>query len=94
MTDKTTPPAGLNPRIAKALLDKLETDHDFRAQFEQSPDDALHSLGYTGSTQCLALKPGATLASPERIKAQRVKLEATLVGIQAQQCPFSDQEGG
>lgn len=94
MTDgKKNPPAGLNPRLAKTLLDKLETDHDFRAKFEQSPDDALHSLGYTGSTECLALKPGATLASPERIKTQRVKLEATLVGIQAQECPLSHQEG-
>ena len=94
MTDKKTPPAGLNPRIAKALLDKLETDHDFRAQFEQSPDKALRALGYTDSTDCMALKPGAKLASPEQIKAQRVKLEATLVGIQAYECPLSDQQGG
>lgn len=92
MTDKT-PPAGLNPRIAKALLDKLETDHDFRAQFEQSPDDALQSLGYTDSTTCLALKPGAKLASPEQIRAQRQKLEAVMVGVQAQQCPLEAQEG-
>lgn len=89
-----TPPAGLNSKQAKSLLDKLETDHDFRTQFEQSPEQALRSLGYMDSTECLALKPGAKLASPEQIKAQRVKLEATLVGIQAQQCPLSDQEGG
>lgn len=94
MTDKKTPPAGLNPRIAKALLDKLETDHDFRAQFEQSPEEALRALGYTDSTECLALKPGVKLASPEQIKAQRVKLEATLVGIQAYECPLSDQQDG
>ncbi len=93
MTDKKTPPAGLHPRIAKTLLDKLETDHDFRAQFEQSPEEALRALGYTDSVSCMTLKPGAKLASPEQIKAQRVKLEATLVGIQAQECPLSQQEG-
>ncbi|MEO6226559.1 MAG: NHLP-related RiPP peptide [Thermomonas sp.] len=91
MTDKTTPPAGLNPRIAKALLDKLETDHDFRAQFEQSPDDALRSLGYSDSTECLALKPGAKLASPEQIKAQRAKLDVATVGIQRMECPMDSQ---
>lgn len=88
-----TPPAGLNPKLAKSLLDKLESDDDFRAQFEQSPEQALRSLGYTDSTECLALKPGATLASPEQIRTQRVKLQATLVGIQAQECPLSHQEG-
>lgn len=89
-----TPPAGLSPHIAKTLLDKLETDHDFRAQFEQSPEAALRALGYTDSTECLALKAGAKLASPEQIKAQRQKLEAVMVGVQAQQCPLSAQEGG
>ena len=88
-----TPPAGLSAQTAKTLLDKLETDHDFRAQFEQSPQEALRSIGYTDSTECLALKPGAKLASPEHIKAQRVKLQATLVGIQAYECPLSHQEG-
>lgn len=95
MTDsKKNPPAGLSPQLAKSLLDKLETDHDFRAKFEQSPEKALRALGYTDSTECLALKPGAKLASPEQIKAQRVKLETTLVGVQAQECPLSAQEGG
>lgn len=80
--------------MAKTLLDKLETDHDFRAQFEKSPEQALRALGYSDSTQCLTLKPGTKLASPEQIKAQRVKLETTLVGVQAQECPLSAQEGG
>lgn len=91
MTDKKTPPAGLSPKVANALLDKLETDHDFRAQFEQSPDDALRSIGYTDSTECLALKPGAKLASPEQIKAQRQKLEAVMVGVQQMMCPLEAQ---
>lgn len=88
-----TPPAGLSQKQAKALLDKLETDNDFRAQFEQSPEQAMRSVGYTDSVECLSLKPGAKLASPEQIKAQRQKLEAVMVGIQAQQCPLSAQEG-
>ena len=92
MTDKKTPPAGLSPKIASTLLDKLETDHDFRAQFEKSPDDALRSLGYTDSTECLALKPGAKLASPEQIKAQRAKLDVATVGIQRMDCPVDSQE--
>lgn len=89
-----TPPAGLNQKQAKDLLDKLETDKAFRAQFEQSPAQALRSLGYTDSVECLALKPGTKLASPEQIKAQRVKLQAVMVGVQAQECPLSAQEGG
>ncbi len=92
MTDKKTPPAGLNPRIAKALLDKLETDNDFRAQFEQSPEAALRALGYTDSVSCMTLKPGAKLASPEQIKAQRVKLEQVMVGIQQMDCAIDSQE--
>lgn len=89
-----TPPAGLSQQQAKALLDKLETDNDFRAQFERSPEQALRSVGYTDSVECLTLKPGAKLASPEQIKAQRQKLEAVMVGVQAQLCPLSAQEGG
>jgi putative modified peptide len=88
-----TPPASLSPHVAKTLLDKLESDHDFRAQFEQSPDDALRTLGYSDSTECLALKPGAKLASPEQIKAHRVKLETSLAGIQRADCPLEAQEG-
>lgn len=91
MTDKKTPPAGLSPQLAKTLLDKLETDHDFRATFEQSPEKALRALGYTDSTECLALKPGAKLASPEQIKTQRQKLEAVMVGVQQMMCPLEAQ---
>ena len=92
MTDKKTPPAGLSPRIAKALLDKLETDNDFRAQFEQSPEKALRALGYTDSVSCMTLKAGATLASPEQIKAQRQKLEQVMVGIQQMDCAMDSQQ--
>ena len=94
MTDgnKISPP-GLNPKQVKSLLDKLETDNDFRTQFQQSPEQALHSLGYTDPVSCMKLKSGATLATPEQIKAQRVKLEESLVGIQKADCPLEAQEG-
>lgn len=91
MANDKTPPAGLSPQIAKTLLDKLESDNDFRAQFEQSPDKALRALGYTDSTECMALKPGAKLASPEQIKAKRVKLQEVMVGVQQMTCPLEAQ---
>ena len=60
------------PRIVKLLLDKLETDEAFREAFAKSPADALRALGHAkASPACLALKPGATLASPAQIRAQR-----------------------
>ena len=41
----------------------------------------------------LAVLAGTTLASPEQIKAQRSKLEDTMVSIQQQDCPLEAQEG-
>lgn len=93
MAQDKGPPAGLHPRVAKLLLDKLETDDDFRAAFVNSPDQALRSLGHTEAADCLALKPGAKLASPEQIKASRAKLEQTLAGIQSATCPLESQQG-
>jgi putative modified peptide len=86
-------PQGLPPRIAKALLDKLETDDAFRAKFSSAPAEALRSLGHTDAAPCLALKAGQTLASPAQIKAQRSKLEEVMVGVQSQDCALSAQEG-
>ena len=86
-------PPGLPPRIAKALLDKLKNDDDFRAAFSKSPADALRSLGHADAAPCLALKAGQTLASPEQIKAQRSKIEGQMVGIQGQECALAAQEG-
>lgn len=86
------PPAGLHPRLVKKLLDNLESDNAFRALFQESPEKALRSIGYTDPWSCMALKPGQALASPEQIKAQRNKLEDTMVGIQAKECPLSSQE--
>lgn len=86
------PPAGLHPRLVKKLLDNLEGNEAFREQFQKSPEQALRSLGYTDPWDCMQLK-GGKLASPAQIKAQRSKLEDTMVGIQGQLCAFDAQEG-
>ena len=86
-------PAGLPPRIAKQLLDKLETDDAFREAFSKAPAQALRSIGHADAAPCLALKAGQTLASPEQIKAQRSKIEGLMVGIQGYDCALSAQEG-
>ena len=86
------PPAGLHPRLVRRLLDNLAGNDAFRAMFQESPEKALRSIGYTDPWACMDLK-GSTLASPEQIKAQRDKLEETMVGIQGHECPFAAQEG-
>lgn len=86
-------PPGLPPRIARLLLDKLETDQAFRQVFSNAPAQALHSIGYTHAAPCLALKPGQTLASPAQIRADRSKIEALMVGVQSQDCALAAQEG-
>ena len=86
------PPAGLHPRLARKLLDNLESNDEFRALFQESPEKALRSLGYTDPWDCM-LKAGQTLASPKQIKAQRSKLEDTIVSTQHQDCALTAQEG-
>lgn len=93
MPEPTIPPAGLHPQLVKKLLDNLEGNDDFRALFQQSPEQALRSLGYTDPWACMTLKEGTTLASPAQIRAQRTKLEASMVGIQKQECTLDTQEG-
>ena len=85
-------PPGLPPRIAKLLLDKLETDDAFREAFSKSPGQALRSIGHADAAPCMALKAGQTLASPAQIKAQRSKLEEVMVGIQGMDCALASQE--
>ena len=85
-------PPGLPPRIAKQLLDKLETDDAFRDAFAKSPGQALRSIGHADAAPCMALKAGQTLASPAQIKAQRDKLEQVMVGIQGMDCALASQE--
>lgn len=91
--DDRLPPAGLHPRLARKLLDELEGNEGFRALFAESPEQALRSIGYTDPWMCMALKPGARLASPAQIRAQRAKLQETMVGIQGYDCPLEAQEG-
>ena len=91
--DDKIPPAGLHPRLVKKLLDNLENNNDFRTAFQESPEKALRSIGYTDPWACMSLKTGAKLASPEQIKAQRSKLEDTMVSIQRQDCALTSQEG-
>ena len=86
------PPAGLHPRLVKKLLDSLESDDAFRAEFQASPESALRSLGYSDPWNCM-LKAGAALASPEEIKVKRAKLEDTLVSIQQYDSALGTQEG-
>ena len=90
MANDRIPAAGLHPRLVKRLLDNLENDDEFRRQFQESPEQALRSIGYTDPWSCLSLN-GATLASPEQIKAQRNKLEDAMVGIQQMLCPLDAQ---
>lgn len=90
--DDKIPPAGLHPRLVGKLLDNLESDDAFRKQFQESPEQALRSLGYTDPWACMTLTSGAKLASPEQIKAQRNKLEDTMVSIQKMSCALDAQE--
>ena len=85
------PPAGLHPRLVKKLLDNLENNEAFRKQFQESPEKALRSLGYTDPWACMSLKSGSVLASPEQIKAQRYKLEDNLMAIHGMTCPLETQ---
>jgi putative modified peptide len=91
--DDKIPPAGLHPRLVRKLLEKLQGDDAFRATFQESPEKALRSIGYTDPWACMTLKPGTKLASPEQIRAQRDKLEDVMVGIQGYDCALTAQEG-
>lgn len=94
MAEDKIPPAGLHPQLVKKLLDSLESDDaGFRAMFQESPEKALRELGYTDPWDCLQMQAGATLASPEQIRDQRLKLEDSLVGIHGLSCPQELQKG-
>lgn len=92
-TGDKLPPAGLHPQLVTRLLDNLESNEDFRTLFQQSPEQALRSIGYTDALECMGLKEGAKLASPEQIRAQRTKLEEAMTGIQKADCMLEAQEG-
>jgi putative modified peptide len=91
-TGDKLPPAGLHPQLVTRLLDNLESNDEFRALFQQSPEQALRSIGYSDPWECMSPSERATLASPEKIRSQRTKLEAAMVGIQGMLCPLHAQE--
>lgn len=91
--DDKIPPAGLHPQLVKKLLDHLQSDDAFRTQFQDSPEKALRSLGYTDPWDCMTLASGQKLASPEEIKAKRDKLEDVMGAIQGFTCPLASQQG-
>ena len=92
-TDDKIPPAGLHPQLVTRLLDNLQSNDAFRVQFQESPEKALRSLGYTDPWDCMTLASGQKLASPEEIKAQRDKLENVMGAIQGFICPLASQQG-
>lgn len=78
MTEEPVPPAGLHPDLVRRLLDNLESNADFRAIFQSSPEKALRSLGYTDPWACMQFDADTPMASPEEIRDQRMKLEDAL----------------
>ena len=82
-----------SPAVIVAVAHALEClECPAFVKYRQSPEQALRSLGYTDPWDCMQLK-GGTLASPEQIKAQRSKLEESMVSIHGQACQLEAQEG-
>ena|SRR5690349_12753761 len=91
---KGPPPAPLHPRVARKLLDLLSTDDDFRDLFKRDAHAALVQAGYeppagTAATaeasggKCMQLSGTERLASKERIRRDRLKLEESLAMVQS-----------
>src|SRR3546814_10712600 len=78
--------------LVRRLLDNLEGNDAFRALFQESPEKALRSIGYTDPWTCMAIKSGSKLASPEQIKTQRSKLEDVMVSVQHHESALTAQE--
>lgn len=84
---KPPPPAALHQDVIKTLLDRLTDDQDFRDLFQRNPSAALSAAGYVSAGECLRLAEGTSLASPDKIKDGRAKLEAALSAPFSFQCP-------
>lgn len=90
MSNNRPGPAPLEMHVASRVLDLLATDDAFRSLFQQDPDAALAQAGHRpaasaalasslvesapGGGECLAMAPGAELASKEAIQRDREKL--------------------
>ncbi|MGH8053829.1 MAG: NHLP-related RiPP peptide [Stenotrophomonas sp.] len=85
---KTPEHAGIDPKVADILLEKLSTDDDFRATFQADPVLALASLGVAQASAMVGQTPQPgdnfycmttnTLASKEEIAAARAQLQQHL----------------
>lgn len=75
---------GCDPELAKRLMDKLTTDDEFRAAFQQDPHGALESLGWKRPPGHKKAGPIAKLASKEEMAQARDGIEASL----CQSVPF------
>jgi putative modified peptide len=89
------PKEPLDHKVVRNLLDKLSTDDDFRDLFKRDAHAALVEAGWTAPADddgtvdaaarsggnCLQLASDVELASKEKIRQERTKLERTLNGI-------------
>lgn len=86
-TKKGVPPAPLDPKVAKKLLDKLSTDNGFRRLFKKDAGAALAQVGYkveagaTSAGGCMQLQAGARIAPKAKIVRDRAKLEQALNSV-------------
>jgi putative modified peptide len=99
MDMKKVGPNGLDPAVAKRLLDLLSTDDAFRALFEADAKSALLQVGHIPASSntveswaCLQLPPGTRLASKDSIATGRAKLEAALHSIHGFLAPLEMQQ--
>lgn len=85
----------LSEKNVDALLDRLSSDDEFRAQFQKSPRQALASLGHepavdrsveAGSWDCMEV---SALASKEAIKASRDEIRKQMLTTQASAIPIA-----
>ena len=91
---KGPPPAPLDAKVARKLLDLLSSDNDFRRLFKKDAHAALVKAGYKApagtdpakaaaisGASCLQLKSGDRIAPKAKIIRDRAKLEATATAV-------------
>ena len=86
----SNPAFEISEEIADKLLDKLSSDHEFRAEFLRSPRIALAYLGHEAAAKANMGDKGVwscmqciELASPEAIKAGRDDLRRQFISSKA-----------
>jgi len=70
---------GIDPKLAKTLMDKLAGDNAFRRAFKQDPHGALESLGWKRPPGHRKAAPIAKIAPKRQIAATRAAIETRLV---------------